>query len=763
MVCRSRVGIAVVTVMVALAGCGKDPEVAKREFMKSGDELMAQKKYHEAVVQYRNAIQQDQQFGEARFKLAEALAAAGDAPASMREYLRAADLLPGDARAQIVSGSLLLLGGQFEDAQARADKALDIDPNSIEALVLKANALAGLKKMDEALDQAEEAVRVDPGSAVAYSAVGMLRMMRGERTEAEKAFQDAIEKDPTSAQARVAFAQFLLVTNRRDAAEAQLQDVVKLDAQNLIAHRGLIYLYVTSNRAAQAEPHLEVLADLLPNSSGQLTLADYYRSFNREADAQPILDKLASEGSAPAAYIGAKLRLATMARARGETAAAAALVDQALAKEPSNPDALVIKAAVLVDQKKLDEALAVSKTAVEANPESASVHFALGRLQVRLSLYQEGLQSYARAVQINPQIVAADIAMSQLQLVLRRFDEAEQSARLAVKKAPTLLDAEVALVRALLAREKLAEADPLLRGMVARTPKSAIVHAQVGRLELARKNNAAARAAFERAIALSPTEAEALGGLALMDLQANRPEAATARINAALAASPQDVRLLLLSARAHGVTRDFATAEKQLKQIIAIDSGSLDAYGALVKLYHEQGRLDQALVELETLSKERPALSSPHTVRGMILQGQNKRPDAKAAYRKALALEPGAPVAANNLAWMMAEDNENIDEALQLAQAARAKAPESAEIADTLGWIFIKKGQSQSAIGPLKDAVQRDPGNGSYQYHLGFAYAKHGDTKLARATLEKALKLAPADIQSKEARDTLSFLASLGS
>jgi Flp pilus assembly protein TadD len=120
-------------------------------------------------------------------------------------------------------------------------------------------------------------------------------------------------------------------------------------------------------------------------------------------------------------------------------------------------------------------------------------------------------------------------------------------------------------------------------------------------------------------------------------------------------------------------------------------------------------------------------------------------------------------VAANNLAWMMAEDNENIDEALQLAQAARAKAPESAEIADTLGWIFIKKGQSQSAIGPLKDAVQRDPGNGSYQYHLGFAYAKHGDTKLARATLEKALKLAPADSQSKEARDTLSFLASLGS
>ena len=60
-------------------GCSKDPEVAKREFLKSGDDYVAQGKLNEAVIQYRSAVNQDQRFGDARYKLAETLAKLGDA------------------------------------------------------------------------------------------------------------------------------------------------------------------------------------------------------------------------------------------------------------------------------------------------------------------------------------------------------------------------------------------------------------------------------------------------------------------------------------------------------------------------------------------------------------------------------------------------------------------------------------------------------------------------------------------------------------
>ena len=37
--------------------CSKDPEVAKREYVRSGDAYVAKKQYKEAVIEYRNAVQ----------------------------------------------------------------------------------------------------------------------------------------------------------------------------------------------------------------------------------------------------------------------------------------------------------------------------------------------------------------------------------------------------------------------------------------------------------------------------------------------------------------------------------------------------------------------------------------------------------------------------------------------------------------------------------------------------------------------------------
>src|SRR5215510_13019569 len=52
--------------------CSKDPEVAKREYVRSGDAYVAKKQYKEAVIEYRNAVQLDPKYGEARAKLADA-------------------------------------------------------------------------------------------------------------------------------------------------------------------------------------------------------------------------------------------------------------------------------------------------------------------------------------------------------------------------------------------------------------------------------------------------------------------------------------------------------------------------------------------------------------------------------------------------------------------------------------------------------------------------------------------------------------------
>src|SRR5258708_4166428 len=119
----------VVLLLIAAAACrGKAPAQSKQQYLDSGNKYAADKKYSEAIVEYRNAIKADPKFGQARAQLADAYLRTNDLRNALREFVVAADLLPTDADAQIKAGQMLLLAGRFEDAKTRAEKAIAIDP-----------------------------------------------------------------------------------------------------------------------------------------------------------------------------------------------------------------------------------------------------------------------------------------------------------------------------------------------------------------------------------------------------------------------------------------------------------------------------------------------------------------------------------------------------------------------------------------------------------------------------------------------------------
>ena len=140
----------------------------------------------------------------------------------------------------------------------------------------------------------------------------------------------------------------------------------------------------------------------------------------------------------------------------------------------------------------------------------------------------------------------------------------------------------------------------------------------------------------------------------------------------------------------------------------------------------------------------------------MILQAQGKEDEARRRYERLVEANPRAAVAANNLAWMYATRGEQLDRALQLAQAAKAELPDHPEVNDTLGFVYIKKQLPALAIPPLRLAVEKVPGNPLFHYHLGLAYSQTGDKAEARRELEQALKLKADFDGADEARALLS-------
>jgi putative PEP-CTERM system TPR-repeat lipoprotein len=744
----------VVAVCVAAPACSKDPETRKRTHYDRGIDHFDRAEYKEAIIAFRNAVRVDPRFGEARFKLAQSYAQVGDLQNAAREHIRAADLLPQDVEVQLAAARYLLLSGRFDEARARADQALATDPTSIDAQILRANALAGLKDLDGALREIEEAIRMDPAQSRGHTTLGALQMARGELAEAEAAYLKAVEAEPGSVLTHLALANFYWSTGRPGEAEQSLLQARTLDPRNPLTNRALAMLYVTTNRAEEAEEPLKAWVAENPDPRAGLVLADYYVHVRRPTEALAVLEALTAHTEL---FTIARTRVAAIQFAEGLRADAHLTLDDVLGRDARHVDAHVLKARFLLQEGKTEEALSHATQALDADPRSALAHYAAGLIQTARGSHDEAISAFGEVIKLNPRAVAAQMHLATLHLNRGSAATSLQFAEEAVRSIPQSPTARFILARALMARGELTRAESEMKPLLAAHPNVAAVHAQMGTLQLLKKDLTGARRSFERARSLDSVSLEALRGLVQLDLMANRPADARARVEESLAQRPQDTALLLVAGRAYAQLQDFAKAEESLRKAIDADPTSLDAYGALGGLYFAQGRLDQARQELEALIERQPRSVPAHTMVGMILQAQNRPDEALKRYEQTLQIDPRAAVAANNLAYMYAEADTNLDTALQLAQTARQQL-DRAEVTDTLGWIYYKKGMVREAVPFFRESIEKDPSNPLYHYHLGLAAHDLGDVVTARRSLARALEMSDRFDGAEEARQIVATL-----
>jgi tetratricopeptide (TPR) repeat protein len=591
----------------------------------------------------------------------------------------------------------------------------------------------------------------------AYSNLGTLETARGNEKEAEAAYLKAVEADPRSVASLLALANFYWTARRFDDAERALQAALAVEPRNLLTNKALGFLYVSTKRLAEAERYFKTAAELAPHGGTRMTLADYYLVSKRTDEAKRLLDEIARDN--PLFLSPAKLRLATLANQGGDRAAAAALVEEVLAKQPGDLNALLAQSELLLLEGRHDEALAVAERVVKADPQSARAQFQLGKIHAARRDETAAAVALTEAQRLQPSLIPAKIELSRVLLVQQKPDEALSTLAEVLKLEPHNEDAQMLFARALMAKGKPEAAEPRVRQLAAEHPDSAAVQAQLGRIQLMKGDVASARAAFERSLALDADNLEALGGLTSLDMRAGDAAGARARVEQRIAADRSNADLHLLAARLYAALGDGAAAERALKNVLALDSSRFEAYSMLGSVYATGRRLDEARAEFEKLAEARPSEAvGGYTFVGIIHELQHNPAAAKAAYEQVMALDPRAAVAANNLAWLIAQEGGSLDRALQLAQTAKAELSQRHEVNDTLGWIYYKRGLFRLAVPPLLESVEAAPRNASYRYHLGMAYARTGDYAQAREALQQALALNPKLPEADEARRVLEAL-----
>jgi tetratricopeptide (TPR) repeat protein len=286
---------------------------------------------------------------------------------------------------------------------------------------------------------------------------------------------------------------------------------------------------------------------------------------------------------------------------------------------------------------------------------------------------------------------------------------------------------------------------------------------QLGVVNLAEAKYKEADDAFRRAYQLNPANSRGLMGEVETNMAQNKPEAALALLQAESDKAP--TRIDLLVAMGNTAVRagkyDFAI-QTYNKAAGLLDKNSKavgDVYLRIGETYRRKGDLNNAVQALQKAREALPQNVVILSTLGVTLDGAGRKPEAKQVYEASLKIQPDNAVVLNNLAFLLADNGGDLDDALTKAQRAKQMLPSLPEISDTLGWIYLKKSLPDNAIDIFKDLVAKQPNHSTYRYHLAMAYSQKGDKTRAVEQLKEALKYNP---QSEEKRKIQEMIQHLG-
>jgi tetratricopeptide (TPR) repeat protein len=202
----------------------------------------------------------------------------------------------------------------------------------------------------------------------------------------------------------------------------------------------------------------------------------------------------------------------------------------------------------------------------------------------------------------------------------------------------------------------------------------------------------------------------------------------------------------------------YAEAAEADARAVALDPSLTSAYLTLGSTQQKLGRTVDALDTYNRALVLQPNFPPLLTLIGNLYMDNNDLDSARKSFQRALMADPNFAVAESNLAWVCAQQNLDLDHALNLAQKAREQMPALVSMTDTLGWVNYKKGNYLAARSLFQECVRSTPKQASYHYHLGLALLASGDRSHAKAELQNALRLKLSGDPAKDARQNLENL-----
>lgn len=776
--------------VLVLAGCA-NPEKAKADHVSKGEAYLKDSKFQEASIEFRNAVQIDENFAAAHWGLARAYDGLQRGQEAFEELRKTVQLDPANLDARVKLGTVYIASSKnkpelIDEAERLANEILRKDPNHIEGHILMGTIFYARNERDKGLAEFNRAVELDPNRIESYLSLARFYLVTNDPTKAEEVFKRALSINNNSGLAHTEYGKFLAQADRPVEAEAELQKAVEVEPSNRSSRFILASFYLVTKQVDKAEAAYKALADMEKDRpESQAVLADFYSAVNRPDDAVRIYQDILTKSPD---FSQGRYRLGEILMMKGDVAGANAQIAEVLKKDQSDRQALLLRARVRLQSGQADElknAIEDLKEVLRQEPNSkiglyfmAQAHFSLGLTDQARAFagdlernYPDYLPAKLMQAQINLATGDPKAVVSLCTELLDRLNKTGPDG----ENSPQLLadmrsKAHIARGSAQTQLGNIAAARQDFMAARDAAPGNTDAFVNLAALAMAENKTDEAIGYYENALSISSTDAGALNGLIYLYARRKELGKAHARLDQVLSTYPNNASLHFLKATIYSFELNAKGAESELRKTLELDSNNLAAYSALGALFINTKQEDRAISEFKKIVELRPENATAYTLIGMLYDARKDYDAAADNYRKALEKDQNAAIAANNLAWLYAVQGKgNLDEAVRLAQGVVQKHSSIAGFTDTLGWIYYKKGLHSVAVEQLQKAVALDEAAAKnanvspspvYRYHLGMALKAKGDKDGAKRELGLALRLADKTrfADEEEARKALATL-----
>lgn len=761
--------------VLSIVGCSSPEEKAKSHYAR-GAELLAQKNYVKAAIEFKNALQLKQDLVGAWQGLAQIEEHNQNWEGLSAILRKIAELDPKDIDARLRFARLMLMANALDEALKAVNAATDLDAANKAARALKAAILLKLNDSAGAVREAKAVLDAEPDNVEALIVLAAERVAQGDNAAALALLDRGSRGD-----SNFGIQLFKIRIHERagniQEVESLLQKLIQAYPKEKAFRRQLVKLYVDQKRPADAERELRAIAagnptdyeagldvvrylhsvkgpaaarqELLARIGAggdayhyQVALADLYFAEGNVTDGEQILARLASDTSAADKALGAKAKLAEHYYNSKRTEQAETLVASILEKDSRNADGLRLRASIQMDRGKYDAAIADLRQALNDQPRSVSLMSLLAIAYERSGSIELADKQFADATRVSNFDVGA--GLNYVAFLRRRgsIARAEDILTQLTSRWPGNIRVLTELAEVRLTRQNWGGAQEVADAIRRAGDERGVANQILGAALNGQRKYDESIGILQSAYAATPGDAQPMFALVNTLIRADKVDRAMAFLRTVLEKDNSNAEAHVLMGSAQLIKNAPDQALKSFSTAIERQPKNPIGYRALADWHLRQNKPDDALKVVQAGLREMPDNSTLQLVQAGLFEMKGDYEAAIEAYERMTKQESGSMVVANNLASLLADnrtDKASHERAYLLAASLRkSQVP---QFKDTLGWIHYLRGEHRVAAALLEEAVAQLPDMALVRYHLAMSYVALGEPAKASEHFKKALEL----------------------